>query len=204
MNFKKNNYIIIKQAISKELCYFLTDYLLLKRKVAERVINKGVIVPGFPLFGNFGDGQIPGSYNHYADIAMEILLKNLKQKIEKTTKVKLIETYSYMRIYRKGDELKRHKDRESCEISTTLNLGGDSWPIFIDGSGKKNNKGTKVNLLPGDMLIYRGCELEHWREVFEGDECVQVFLHYNEKNGKFNNLYDGRDFLGLPCKDLNA
>ena len=41
-------------------------------------------------------------------------------------------------LYKQGDELKRHKDRPSCEISTTLNLGGDPWPIFIDGTGADN------------------------------------------------------------------
>jgi len=27
---------------------------------------------------------------------------------------------------------------------------------------------TKVLLNSGDMLIYRGCDLEHWRDPFEG------------------------------------
>ena len=27
--------------------------------------------------------------------------------------------------------LKRHKDRFSCEISTTMNLAGDPWPIYL-------------------------------------------------------------------------
>jgi hypothetical protein len=43
--------------------------------------------------------------------------------------------------------------------------------------------GVKVTLKPGDMLIYSGCELEHWREPFEGNVCGQVFLHYNHRNG---------------------
>lgn len=199
MSFKKNNYEIVKKAISKELSLFLTDYILLKRKVAKVVIDKGIIVPGYPLFGSFGDTQVPNAYNHYADIAMEVLLKNLKTTLEKVTKINLVETYSYMRIYSNGDELKRHKDRPSCEISTTLNLGGDSWPIFV----KSLNKEIEINLSPGDMLIYKGCKLEHWRNPFKGKECVQVFLHYNQKDGEFNNLYDGRDFLGLPTKSLN-
>lgn len=199
MSFKKNKYEIIKKAVSKELCSFLSEYILLKRKIAKVIINKGIIVPGYPLFGSFGDDQVPKAYNHYADTAMEVLLKNLKKTLEDVTRIKLVETYSYMRIYAKGDELKKHIDRKSCEISTTLNLGGDNWPIFIKGSNKK----IKINLSAGDMLIYRGCELEHWREPFIGNECIQVFLHYNEKNGEFNNLYDGRDFLGLPMKGLN-
>lgn len=197
MSFKKNNYLIVKKAVSKELCFFLKEYILLKEQVAKIVIKNGLMLPNYPFFGVFGDGQVNTAYSHYADIAMEILLKNLKPKIENLIKIKLIETYSYLRVYRKDDVLKRHVDRESCEISTTLNLGGDLWPIFIDASTKKNKKEIKVNLNPGDMLIYKGCILEHWREPFKGNTCVQVFFHYNEKNGKYNNLYDGRSILGL-------
>ena len=50
------------------------------------------------------------------------------------------------------------------------------------------------------MLIYSGCELEHWRKPFEGDLCGQVFLHYNHADGRFakTNLYDKRPLLGIP------
>ena len=140
----------------------------------------------------WNDEQVPNTYSHYSDIAMETLLQEVKPVMQKHTGLKLSPTYSYARIYKKGDILKRHKDRPSCEISTTVNLGGDPWPIFIDGTGSNNvideyknihkpgaPKGIKVNLKPGDMLIYSGCELEHWREPFQGQLCGQVFLHYN-------------------------
>ena len=61
-------------------------------------------------------------------------------------------------------------------------------------------KGVKIDLKPGDMLVYRGCDLEHWREPFEGDSCTQVFLHYNnlKTKGSEENLFDRRPHLGLP------
>jgi hypothetical protein len=97
--------------------------------------------------------------------------------------------------------LARHKDRYSCEISTTLNLGGDPWAIYLDPTGNKGQAGIKVDLKPGDMLIYSGCDLEHWREEFTGKDCGQVFLHYNKSSSKTakENLYDKRPFLGLPA-----
>ena len=97
------------------------------------------------------------------------------------------------RATKKGDVLKKHIDRKSCAVSTTLNLGGDMWPIFLIA----NNKKIKVELKPGDMLIYKGCELEHWRDEFKGTKCIQTFLHYNEDK-KNANKYDGRVHLGLP------
>ena len=120
--------------------------------------------------------------------------------MEKATGLKLYPAYTYARIYKKGDELKRHKDRFSCEISTTMNLGGDDWPIYLEPSEETGKKGIKIDLKPGDMLVYRGCELEHWREKFKGKECIQVFLHYNnvKTKGSKDNMFDKRPHLGLP------
>ena len=213
MSFKKNKFIIIKKAISKDLTSFVYNYFLLKRQVAQTLFEKKYISPFESKFGVWTDEQVPNTYSHYGDIAMETILVKLLPLMEKVTSLKLIPNYSYARIYKKGDILKRHKDRFSCEISTTLNLGGDSWPIYLDPTeadnviNEKQNlikpnapKGIKVDLKPGDMLIYRGNLLEHWRESFQGDNCVQVFLHYNNSltEGSLENIFDGRIHLGLP------
>ena len=165
------------------------------------------------LYGVRGDSQCADTYSHYADPVMETLLVKMLPIMKQETNLDLLPTYSYARAYKKGDVLVRHKDRPSCEISTTLNLGGDPWPLYIDGTGAdtvidvENNivkpnppKGEKVLLEVGDMLVYSGCEFEHWREPFEGDICGQVFLHYNHVNGPFadKNRFDGRPMLGLP------
>ena len=212
MKFKNKKYIVLKQVISKDLTLFLYNYILMKRQVAKTLFDTKYISPFETTFGVWTDKQVPNTYSHYADIAMETLLLKLKPIMEKYTKLKLNPNYSYIRVYKKGDVLHRHKDRFSCEISTTLNLGGDPWPIFLSPNenvgipdGKKitiesNSKGIKVNLNPGDMLIYKGNELEHWRDPFIGENCAQVFLHYNNiaTEGSENNLFDKRSHLGLP------
>jgi hypothetical protein len=210
--FKKNKYCIIKNAISKDLSLFVYNYFLIKRKVASTLFENRYISEKETMFGVWTDEQVPNTYSHYSDIAMETLLLAVQPIMEKQTGLKLIPTYSYARIYKKGDVLHRHKDRFSCEISTTLNLGGDSWPIYIESNPKigglvegkgyvsNNTKGIKVNLKPGDMLVYRGNLLEHWREEFKGQDCAQVFLHYNNTatKGSKNNIFDKRKHLGLP------
>jgi hypothetical protein len=198
--FNKNKYTIIKKAISNDLAKFCCDYFILKRQVAKTMFDTGYISQFTNYFGIWNDTQVPDTYSHYSDIVMETLLVKLLPIMEKTTGLKLNANYSYARIYKNGDILKRHKDRFSCEISTTLNLGGDSWPIHLEPSGKENLKGIKVNLKQGDMLVYKGNELEHWREKFEGENCVQVFLHYNnlKTKGSKENIYDRRPHLGLP------
>jgi hypothetical protein len=200
MSFKKNKFIIIKNVISKELANFIYNYFLLKRNVAKKLFENRIIPPNETMWGTWEDTQVINTYSHYADIAMETLLSLIKPVMEKHTKLKLNENYSYARVYKKGDILRRHKDRFSCEISTTLNLGGDPWPIFLEPSGESNKKGIKVDLGSGDMLVYKGNELEHWREEFKGETCAQVFLHYNNiaTKGAKENIYDCRPSLGLP------
>jgi len=185
-------HLVIKNIISKELCEFLTNYLLFKKETYDVLQQTKYISPFCELHGKTGDSQIPGSYCIYGDVAMDSLLPKVMPVIEKKLKLKLVPTYSYARIYKNGDELKIHTDRDSCSVSATLNLGGDSWPIFL----KENKKTYKVNLNPGDVLLYDGCKYKHWREKFKEQMCAQVFLHYNEKGSK--NIYDRRPRLGLP------
>ena len=200
MSFKKNKYQVIRKALSPEMTYFCSRYFMFKRQVATTLFDHRYISPFETMFGAWDDDQIPNTYSQYANMAMETLLLKCQPDMEKATGLKLYPAYTYARIYKKGDILKRHKDRFSCEISTTMNLGGDDWPIYLEPSGKEGMKGIKVDLKPGDMLVYSGCELEHWREKFKGKECVQVFLHYNNRKtpGAKDNMFDKRPHLGLP------
>ena len=213
MSFKKNKYQVIRGAISKELADIAFTYLRISAEADYWLLANQATHEGNFLIGNFKDRQVPNSYAKYADRLMETLLVKTIPMMKAKTGLNLIPTYSYTRLYKKGNILNRHKDRPSCEISTTLNLGGDPWPIYIDPTGSNNvideykgimkpnaPKGNKVDLKPGDMLIYSGCELEHWREPFQGKLCGQVFLHYNHANGPFakSNLYDKRPMLGIP------
>ena len=213
MSFKKNKYQVIRGAISKELADIAFTYLRISAEADHWLLANQATHEGNFLIGNFKDRQVPNSYAKYADRLMETLLVKTIPIMKAKTGLDLIPTYSYTRLYKTGNILNRHKDRPSCEISTTLNLGGDPWPIYIDPTGSNNvvdeykgimkpdaPKGNRVDLKPGDMLIYSGCELEHWREPFEGKLCGQVFLHYNHANGPFakSNLYDKRPLLGIP------
>jgi hypothetical protein len=214
MSFKKNKYTVIRQAISKDLASFVANYFSMQKQVYDTCKQARYFSPFENIIGHYEDKneQIPNTYSQYANMAMETLLLKCQPGMEKATGLKLYPAYTYARIYKKGDELKRHKDRFSCEISTTMNLGGDDWPIYLEPDPKKggnkpgvgyvsdNTKGVRVDLKPGDMLVYSGCELEHWREKFKGKECVQVFLHYNNRKtpGAKDNMFDKRPHLGLP------
>ena len=200
MIFKTQKYQVIKNAISYELANFIFNYFLLKRDAVGFMYQNNIHAES-SILGTWSDTQIPNTFSCYGDFVMDTLLMKMLPVMKQHTNLDLIPTYSYARAYKRGDKLRRHKDRPSCETSCTMNLGGDLWPIFLEPSGELGKEGTKILLNPGDMLIYRGCDVEHWREPFDGNDCCQVFLHYNDVNGQFaeQNKYDGRPFLGLPA-----
>jgi len=211
--FKDKKYLVIKKAISFELANFAFNYFLLKRDAAAWMYKNNYISKFTPGFGTWEDRQVPNTYSCYGDTFMETLMMKVLPLMQQHTGMNLVPCYTYARIYKKGDILKRHKDRPSCEISTTLHLGGEPWTIFLDPTGanyvvdeykqihKPNApKGIPITLEVGDMLVYSGCDLEHWREPFEGEHCAQVFLHYNNIDGPFGteNKFDKRPLLGIP------
>ena len=193
MSFKTKKYQVIRGALPVPLANFIFNYMMLQRDAVDFMLKNNKVNPANPFIGNRVDKQIPGAYSKYGDWAMETLLMFMIPIMKAKTGMELVPTYSYTRLYEKGNILKRHKDRPSCEISTTLHLGGDEWPLFLDptggdyviyGKGGEEKivkpgapKGVRVDLKVGDMLIYSGCDLEHWREPFQGNVSSQVFLH---------------------------
>lgn len=141
------------------------------------------------------DTQVPDTpayYNFKPFLSLQ--LQSLPKLIEVVGE-ELYPTYTYARVYQSGDELPAHTDRPACEISFTLHLGGDAeWPIFM----RKPNGDTVSSVLsPGDAILYRGTEAEHWRERFGGTWYAQAFVHYVRAYGPYDWAYYDR-FLE-PC-----
>ncbi len=213
MSFKKTKFKVIREAIPRKVANFIYRYFKNKRCVARFLFDQRYISQFAEEWGTWNDPMIPNTYSNYADIAFETVLNGLTEKMEKESGYKLNPSYAYARIYKKGDVLYRHFDRDACEISATMHIGDDGtkWPIYLDPTGKAGQAGIPVNMKPGDMLMYHGCECEHWREAFTGEDYCQVFLHWNQdskkkvvtgrdnttKGGK-HTKFDGRPFLGLP------
>lgn len=128
-----------------------------------------------------GDPQAPNSQAMCDFLPFVRLLVKKVPHVSKLLGEDVFPTYSYARIYKKGSVLRRHRDRPACEISITLNLAKDTdWPIYFQ---RPDGSETSVELNPGDAVLYLGCQADHWRNSFEGQEHTQVFLHYVRTNG---------------------
>jgi hypothetical protein len=162
----ENNYLVVPKFLSKSL--------------AKKIANEYI---GFVKEKNIlGDEQAPKSPSQYNYIRFLELLCEKTSQVSKILGEKVLPTYAYGRVYKKGEELKRHRDRDACEISLTINLSnGASWPIFFQ---KPDGAEVSVILNPGDAAMYLGCSSDHWREPYQDNkDLVQVFLHYVRSNG---------------------
>jgi hypothetical protein len=144
------------------------------------------------------DADPTTKFFYYADPLIEVILKNSKAVIEGATGKELLPTYSYAQIYQPTEELAPHIDRPQCEYSVTINVAskGDISPIYTQYNGV-----TEQHVLnPGDAVVYKGCEVRHWRKPLEHDQLnVQFMLHYVDKNGPYAGYYfDGRTSLSAP------
>ena len=129
-----------------------------------------------------GDSQISSSSADYNYISFLELLCEKTPEVSEILEEIVLPTYTYARVYKNGSVLKKHSDRDSCEISLTLHLGGDKpWSIWIK---TPEGEDRSVELDPGDAMMYRGTIAEHWRDEYVGEEYVQVFLHYVRSRGK--------------------
>ena len=170
----KNGAIIIPKLIPIEFCQFFTHVLLRQQYLQDLK----------------GDEQIPNAaaiISKNESLIFETLQERLWPKIENIIGEELLPTYSYARLYSNGDELKVHTDRPACEVSATIQLGRShhySWPIYMGDQ--------RFDLAEGDAVIYKGCDINHWREKCDGPNDYysgQVFIHFVRKNGEFADHY---------------
>lgn len=153
----------------------------------------------FDEFHNFNPDSVQsnGMHYRYADPLMESILLLLKPTIEKIVNKNIAPTYSYYRIYRNGSDLKNHIDRPACEISATLNFAQNTknnWPIYMGDE--------MIEIPPGFMVIYPGCDIHHRREPLICDDSnyiIQGFFHFVDMNGKNKDcIFDKRNGIGFP------
>lgn len=191
--FEKQRYALFNNVLSKEMCKFLTNYMFLKR-------DAGYLEPPLELGGS--DSQCPLSWSIYGDPAFDTLLAQLTSPLSAMLGVDLLPAYTYARIYQPGEVLEWHVDRPSCEISGTMTIGKSAdanWPIYVGTPGSIERVGAPIDIGIGELLMYSGCEVPHWRDEFDGEWQVQVFFHYVRKDGPYakEHIRDGRASLGI-------
>lgn len=194
--FATDLYEVKRGVVSKDLLVHLDTEFELIKDVQYKVNG---LDPNDPSLRNyFGDDQVRNSFAHYGAYCFESLSLQLKPIVEEVTQKLLHPTYSYARIYYTDAEMLIHKDRPSCQYSATFCIANnpEPWEIWFE---TLTGEHKAIYLEPGDMIVYKGTDLNHWRTPYKGKRQSQVFLHYVDVNGQYKDFkYDRRKYLGFP------
>lgn len=175
---REHLYLPVKELIPPSMARLIYKALLLKHWRGEFV----------------QDDQVATATSFYSEPVTDALLCELQPKIESLSGCSLVPAYTYARLYFYGNVLDRHRDREACEISASVNLGCDGGDPAI--WFEPNNR---VEMQPGDGAIYLGREATHWRPAFSGDLMGQLFVHYVIAGGPYaEHEFDRRGHLFPP------
>ena len=188
--FAEDGYVECKGFLPSGFVEIIKHYMMIK-------YNTGAMeIADDPIF--IGDSVIKCYGDEFADAMLASFIPYVESVVGKS----IVPTYSYMRIYKEGHKLSLHCDRPSCQYSTTLHIGVEpieeykdyKWPIYIEGN--------KVEQAPGDMVIYKGCEVRHKRDTLPYGNHFQLHFHYVDREMPWSEdlLFDARPGLGHPWK----
>ena len=142
------------------------------------------------------ENQVEGSLARYYYPPYKESYFKVKKSLENIIDKALLPTYYYDRYYFPTQELKKHVDRDACEISVSIHIStnlNDKWGFkLIDIEGNER----EIFLNPGDGLLYKGCELCHWRDPMPGKKRNRI-----RKLLRMNELYYHQIFMHYVLRD---
>jgi hypothetical protein len=181
IDIEEKECIYVKDVMPKEVARYVTSILRMERELLKT---------------DFYDEQCPTARLSLHDRNfLDVFLEKAWPFVEQIVGEELIPTYAFARLYSNGDELLKHVDRQSCEISMTIQLGKSHhycWPIYMNGK--------RFDLDEGEGVIYRG-NIEHWRNKCDGPDGYysgQLFLHYVRANGDYKEWGGDKKFKTIP------
>ena len=198
--FDEDGYLFVPNAIIDPInlyCPPLTD------KDGKRLVGTQNYVRDNKIYYIPDETQVNGSMSRYNHPSYRPAHRLILKLIENILEMDLLPTYYFDRFYYKGQELSRHTDRPSCEISATVQISTnreDAWPIWFQ---LPDNTENSVSMKDGDMVIYKGCDIVHWREPLQSKYGImnkflnnlqkkvddtyhhQIFFHYVNAQGPY-------------------
>ncbi len=173
--FEKDGYFVIKDLWDPEELYYPVPDIRGQLNYNKNQDSDKNSYNHLPV-----ENQVEGSLARYWHPQYRKIHSGVRKKLEKILGRKLYNTYYYDRFYFAGQELLKHTDRDSCEISVSIhistNLPDDlkDWPFMIKTPDTYADKSKTAVLVPGeqrscvlnagDGILYKGCERPHWRD----------------------------------------
>jgi hypothetical protein len=172
--FRREHYVLLESILPAEQCAAVGEYF-------RRLQNAGFML--------LDDGQVERRYGVYRDPLTVYLHRQLAFAISRATGEKVIPSYVYAANYIEDAVLKPHTDRPQCEFTMSMQIAyapalkpreKSPWALCLDDL--RENR-VESYLACGDGLIYKGCELVHYRDALpKNHQSTSIFFHYVNEN----------------------
>ena len=155
-------------------------------------------------FMPFGDSQVNRRYYQHNEPLAKFFHKNLTELMSIIAGEEVKPSYVYAASYKEGAALKPHIDRDVCKFSFSFQVDYlpeqqnhlSPWALYLSTKevsiddpasfewenfppDAENEHAKAVYLASGDCLVYKGCELTHYRYALpEGHQSTSLFFHY--------------------------
>ena len=208
--FMKERYVVLRDFLPKHMIKFAMDVWRADEERGDSYTkqeNRDI------TFKNpkSSIGKSKGGYCTPWGVALHGFIHN---KLKDYIDMDLRETYSYTRKYTRGAYLGTHTDRPSCEVSATLCLDyktddNKPWKIWVKNDKnyanisadivkqesqdlnhrhRKENNCKAISLEPGDILLYQGPNIPHWRDYLLGDYSYHLFIHFFKATSRMSEI----------------
>lgn len=217
LDFVNDRYLVLKDFIPKDIITMTLDaWKVIENNPKQQKLYFGDREED--IIQNSPQSSLEKSHGAYCFPPAVALHHYVRNKLRDHLNLKLRETYSYTRKYYRGAFLKAHSDRPSCEISITLCLDyktDDNTPWTLWGNNTENwllrrrdqeilyqetqalknrervEAGSfRYDMEVGDIFIYQGPNIAHWRDYLLGDYSYHMFLHFINDLGKIREMPD--------------
>ncbi len=210
--FYTDRYVVLRNFIPKEIIEYSMDvWRTIESQPELNVVCFDKEIAPIPDTPKSMHEKSFGGYSTPMGVALH---RYIHKKLSTELDLNLIHTYSYTRKYERGSYLKAHADRPSCEISATLCLDystddNEPWTIWLDNSRNwvddgqgdqealfretqgipiRKRKSIPVKLNVGDIMIYQGPNVVHWRDNLLGNHSYHMFVHFVNKETRMANI----------------
>lgn len=128
-----------------------------------------------------GDSQVHLRHGRHNETVARYFHHQLTALISRIAGEPVKPSYCYVSAYREGAVLRPHVDRKQCEFTVSVSIehgdlsSREPWPLWF----QSHNGKVALTQRPGDAVLFRGCELPHWRErPPAGHVSTMLLFHY--------------------------
>jgi hypothetical protein len=136
-----------------------------------------------------GDAQVTLRHGWHNELVSRYFHHQLTDVVSRAAGERVRPSYTYLSAYHPGAILKPHVDRKQCVFTLSVLIerpqdpSTERWPLWF-----QTHRGNLfITQAGGDGVLFRGCELPHWRDRPPSDHApVTLIFHYVP-----------RDFIGV-------